>query len=98
VAAVAPRDPDDTPLAFLFERMASIRGLVLQAGFDPDHVDTMLSIAREDPGILGELRALLDELEWLLLDLANEIGRREPELAGMPHAPLDGLVHHLRHA
>lgn len=97
VAAVAPRDPDDTPLAFLFERMASIRGLVLQAGFDPDHVDTMLSIAREDPGILGELRALLDELEWLLLDLANEIGRREPELTGMPHAPLDGLVHHLRH-
>lgn len=97
VAAVAPRDPDDTPLAFLFERMASIRGLVLQAGFDPDHVDTMLCIAREDPGILGELRALLDELEWLLQDLANEIGRREPELAGMPYGPLDGLVSHLRH-
>ncbi|CAN7489238.1 HD domain-containing protein [Pseudoduganella sp. LjRoot289] len=95
-AAVAPRDPDDTPLAFLFERMANIRGLVLQAGFDPDHVDTMLSIAREDPGILGELRALLDELEWLLQDLANEIGRREPELVDMPHTPLNGLVSHLR--
>jgi HD-GYP domain-containing protein (c-di-GMP phosphodiesterase class II) len=94
--AVAPRDPAGTPLGFLFERMAFIRSLVLQTGFDPDHMNNMLGVARDDPGILGELRALLDEMEWLLMDLANEIGRREPELAGLPPIPLDGLVLHLR--
>ncbi|SFV14666.1 HD-GYP domain-containing protein [Pseudoduganella namucuonensis] len=97
-AAVAPRDAGDSPLAFLFERMASIRGLVLQCGFDPDHADSMLGIAREDPGLLLELRALLDEMEWLLLDLAHEIERRGPEMAGLPQIPIDGLVMHLQPA
>jgi HD-GYP domain-containing protein (c-di-GMP phosphodiesterase class II) len=95
-AAVAPRDTSDSPLAFLFERMASIRGVVLQAGFDPDHVDSMLDIARGDPGLLLELRGLLDELDWLLLDLAHEIGRRSPQMAGLPHMPIDGLILHLQ--
>lgn len=100
-AAVAPRDTSDSPLAFLFERMASIRGVVLQAGFDPDHVDSMLDIARSDPGLLLELRGYLDELDWLLLDLAHEIDRRSPQMAGLPHMPFDGLIMHLqpmRHA
>lgn len=95
-AAVAPCDTAESPLAFLFERMNSIRGVVLQAGFDPDHVDSMLGIAREDPGLLLELRGLLDELDWLLSDLANEIDRRGPEMKGLPHMPIDGLVMHLR--
>jgi hypothetical protein len=95
-AAVAPRDTSDSPLAFLFERMASIRGVVLQAGFDPDHIDSMLDIARDDAGLLLELRSLLDELDWLQLDLAHEIDRRSPEMAGLPHIPMDGLVLHLQ--
>ncbi|MES2260845.1 MAG: HD domain-containing phosphohydrolase [Pseudomonadota bacterium] len=95
---VAPREPAASPLAFLFERMHTIRGLVLQAGFDPDHADSMLDIAREDPGILLELRAMLDEMDWLLLDLANEIDRREPEFADLSHSALDGLMLQLRPA
>lgn len=95
-AAVAPRDTADSPLAFLFERMASIRGVVLQAGFDPDHADSMLEIARGDPGLLLELRGYLDELDWLLQDLAHEIERRAPQMAGLPHMPIDGLLLHLQ--
>lgn len=97
-AAVAPRDTSESPLAFLFERMASIRGVVLQAGFDPDHADSMLAIARDDPGLLLELRGLLDELDWLQQDLAHEIDRRAPQMAGLPYMPIDGLLLHLQPA
>lgn len=95
---VAPAAPDASPLGFLFERMQTIRQLVLQAGFDPDHVDSMLGIARDDPGILLELRTMLDEMEWLLQDLANEIDRRAPALAGPAQHALCGLQVHLRPA
>ncbi len=93
---VAPTAPDVSPLAFLFERMQAIRQLVLQAGIDPDHIDDILALSREDPAILLELHTMLDEMEWLQLDLANEIDRRAPQLAGLASAPLSGLVHHLR--
>ncbi|MES2349726.1 MAG: HD domain-containing phosphohydrolase [Pseudomonadota bacterium] len=94
---VAPTAPERSPLAFLFERMNSIRQLVLQAGFDPDHSDSMLDIAHDDPGILLELRTMLDEMEWLQLDLANEIDRRSAELLGLSRTPLTDLLRHLRH-
>jgi HD-GYP domain-containing protein (c-di-GMP phosphodiesterase class II) len=95
---VAPSAPERSPLAFLFERMNSIRQLVLQSGFDPDHSDSMLDIARDDPHILLELRTMLDEMEWLQLDLANEIDRRSAELLGLSPAPLLDLLKHLRPA
>lgn len=85
-----------SPLAFLFERMASIRSLVLQAGFDPDNMTSMLSIAGEDPEILFELRGMLDEMDWLLLDLAHEIDRRSPELVGLSQGALKGMLEQLR--
>ncbi|MES2126011.1 MAG: HD domain-containing phosphohydrolase [Pseudomonadota bacterium] len=94
----SPNPPDASPLAFLFERMTAIRQLVLQAGFDPDNMASMLAIAREDPAILLELRGMLDEMEWLLEDLANEIDRRSPELEGMSQGALKGLLGRLRTA
>ncbi|NRR31571.1 HD domain-containing protein [Oxalobacteraceae bacterium] len=87
---------NNSPLLFLFERMNSIRQLVLQAGFDPDHVSSMLEVARDDPGVLLELRTMLDEMEWLQLDLANEIDRRSPLLGGPSQGALSGLMLHLR--
>ena len=93
---VAPKAPERSPLAFLFERMTTIRQLVLQAGFDPDHSDSMLDIAHDDPNVLLELRTMLDEMEWLQLDLANEIDRRSAELLGLSSAPLHDLLKHLR--
>jgi hypothetical protein len=91
-----PAPPDASPLAFLFDRMGVIRLLVLQAGFDPDNMASMLAVAREDPAILMELRGMLDEMDWLLTDLANEIDRRSPQLAGMSSGALNGLLGHLR--
>jgi HD-GYP domain-containing protein (c-di-GMP phosphodiesterase class II) len=93
-----PAPPDASPLAFLFDRMSAIRLLVLQAGFDPDNMPSMLAVAREDPAILMELRGMLDEMDWLLTDLANEIDRRSPELVGLSSGALNGLLGHLRPA
>jgi HD-GYP domain-containing protein (c-di-GMP phosphodiesterase class II) len=84
------------PTAFLFERMGAIRSMVLQAGFDPDNMASMLSIASEDPAILLELRGMLDEMDWLMQDLANEIDRRSPELVGLSQGVLKGLMGKLR--
>ena len=95
---VAPAAPEASPLAFLFERMQAIRLLVLQTGIDPDHIDDILALSHEDPAILLELHAMLEEMEWLQLDLANEIDRRAPQLAGLATDALSGLVLHLRPA
>jgi HD-GYP domain-containing protein (c-di-GMP phosphodiesterase class II) len=91
-----PHPPDASPLAFLFERMGTIRSLVVQAGFDPDNMASMLAIARDDPEVLFELREMLDEMDWLLADLAHEIERRSPELAGLQQGALKGLLEHLQ--
>jgi len=85
------------PAAFLFERMATIRSLVLQAGFDPDNMSSMMELVHDDPEVLRELRAMLDEVDWLLADLANEIDRRSPELTGLSQGALRDLLGQLRH-
>ncbi|WIT14155.1 HD domain-containing protein [Paucibacter sediminis] len=66
------------PLGFIAERMARIHSLLLQVGFNPDYLGTMLDMARDDSALLAELQATLDELTWQLQDLANEITRRKP--------------------
>jgi HD-GYP domain-containing protein (c-di-GMP phosphodiesterase class II) len=93
---VAPIDTSATPLAFLFERMAVMRSLVLQAGFDPDDMAHMLSFVRDDPGMLQELGAMLDEMAWLGRDLANEIERRSDQLGGLSQSALNELIPYLR--
>ncbi len=92
----ASADAPGSPLAFLFKRMASVRSLVLQAGFNPDDMTSMLAWIQDDPEVLAELRSMLDEMDWLLADLANEIERRSPELNGLSQAALKGLMQHLR--
>lgn len=88
----APAKADTTALTFLFERMATMRSLILQAGFDPESMASMLSIARDDPDMLRELRRMLDELEWLASDLAHEIDRRSPQLSPQAQAALNALL------
>ena len=92
----ADADAPGAPLAFLFDRMAAIRSLVLQAGFDPDNMSSMLAMVQDDAVLLAELRAMLDEMDWLLADLANEIDRRSPELDGLSAGALKELVGRLR--
>jgi len=89
-------DAPGSPLAFLFDRMAAVRSLVLQAGFNPDNMGSMLAMVQGDAVLLAELRAMLDEMDWLLADLANEIDRRSPQLDGLPPGALQGLVQQLR--
>ncbi|WP_374582683.1 HD-GYP domain-containing protein [Pseudoduganella sp.] len=89
-------DAPGSPMAFLFDRMATIRSLVLQAGFDPDNLNSMLALVQDDPAMLAELRALLEEMDWLLADLANEIDRRSPELDGLSAGALKDLQGFLR--
>ncbi|WP_426164578.1 HD-GYP domain-containing protein [Pseudoduganella sp. R-34] len=89
-------DAPGSPMEFLFERMASVRSLVLQAGFNPDDMTSMLAMMQGDPEVLAELRAMLDEMDWLLADLANEIDRRSPELDGLSQGALKDLMQHLR--
>ncbi len=84
------------PQSFLFDRMTAICKLVVQAGFDPDNMESMLSIAREDPQILVELRGMLDEMDWLMRDLVHEMDRRSPELVGLEAGALKGLTDQLR--
>ncbi|MBJ7312587.1 HD-GYP domain-containing protein [Rugamonas sp. CCM 8940] len=93
---LAPDGAEHSALAFLFERMQSIRLLMLQAGVDPEHVAGMLDVARDDPGILLELRSMLDEMDWLLHDLGHEIDRRAAELKNLPAQCLSPLLQHLQ--
>ncbi|MBA5605218.1 HD domain-containing protein [Duganella sp. FT3S] len=88
VGQQAPAPGDQAPLAFLFERMAQIRSVVLQAGMDPDNMGSMLAMTQDAPELRVELHAMLDEMDWLLRDLANEIDRRSPELSGLSHGAL----------
>ena len=88
----APAKPDTTALEFLFERMATMRSLILQAGFDPESMASMLVTAQDDPDMLAELRHMLDELEWLASDLANEIDRRSPQLSPLAQGALNELL------
>ena len=66
------------PVAFLTERMYSIRTVVVASGFDPDSLDTALQLAAEDSTIATELAAVIDELKYQLADLEREIDRRAP--------------------
>jgi HD-GYP domain-containing protein (c-di-GMP phosphodiesterase class II) len=81
---------------FLFERMNGICGLIVQAGFNPEDVQGMLSIAGDDQNMLGELRDILCEIDWLLRDLANEIDRRAPALDDILKLALAEWVNQLR--
>jgi HD-GYP domain-containing protein (c-di-GMP phosphodiesterase class II) len=95
---IVPRDGSATPLDFLFERMSTIRSLMYQAGLDEDNLDNLLALAHDDPVLLQELHAMVDEMDWLLRDLANEIDRRSPELIGLQQGALKDLLEQLQHA
>lgn len=83
-------------LDFLNERMVMLRSLVLQTGIDLDHVEALLELAHEDDLVLSEIQATLDELDWLMLDIANEIERRTAALDHRLRETVDELLGLLR--
>ena len=81
----------DKELAFLSNRMGMLRSLTLQTGIDPTETGALLDAANHDPLILAELRAALQELGWLMDDIAHEIGRRTPTVSTAARLALEAL-------
>lgn len=63
-------------LEFMFDRMANLRSMLFQFGFDPGSLELLVEIAMADPQMASELAAVLDELDWQFIDFEREICRR----------------------
>jgi hypothetical protein len=87
-------------LAFLIERMAALRHMLVHFGFDPESQQLLLEIAGDDPAMAAELDAALDEVHWQFRDLEREILRRreaiEPLLDGDGKRLLNEWTNQLR--
>lgn len=64
-------------IAFLAQRLSSIRSVIVSSGFDPDGIDTLFQLASEDSTISMEITTVIDELKYQLAELENEIDRHE---------------------
>lgn len=81
-------------LDFLFERMANLRYMLVQFGFDPDSQQYLIALVAEDPQVAAELGAALDEVHWHFSDLEREIARNGETIA----AALDPAASESLHA
>ena len=64
---------------FIAERMYNLRMIVRQVGFDPDSLDMLLQLAKEDVVIATELTVLVDELQFQLAELGREFDRHSSD-------------------
>jgi len=62
-------------LAFLFERMADLRIMLLQFGLNPDDPQSLQTLI-SDRDIANEMAAAFDEVRWQIADLLRETQRR----------------------
>jgi hypothetical protein len=70
---------------FLFTQVRNLKSMLLQFGFNPDNIDGLAELAGEDPEIADELAAVLDEAQFQLKDMGQEMDRRGKDLAaGLP--------------
>jgi hypothetical protein len=76
--------------------MDGVHSLVLQMGFNPDDIHGMQTAAQEDPNLQQQLQTMLNEMEWILNEMANEIERRSPLCDGIPPNMFEELVQQLR--
>lgn len=81
-----------TDFDFLQERMDLMRSLMLQVGIEHEDMAALMEMARQDSTLLRELQATLDELAWLMRDIANEIERRAEGLESQSRDLACGLV------
>ena len=88
--------PLSPTLGFLDERMRMLRSLVLQAGIDPENTDGLFAWVSEEASLLSELNNTLEELQWLMLDIANELERRTEQLEGLAEVIVGEMVILLR--
>ncbi|MBN8441646.1 MAG: HD domain-containing protein [Thauera sp.] len=83
-------------LRFITERISMLRGLMHNSGISSEYVAALTDIAREDHEVANELAATVDELNWLMEDIANEIERRTVSLGGASAEIVGELVALLR--
>lgn len=76
----APHGDEQEGAEFLFAHMRSLNSMLLQSGFNPDNIEDLAELAGEDPEIAGELAAVLDEAQFQLRDMNQEIDRRGKNL------------------
>ena len=89
-AASLPAKPPSA-LAFLFERMADLRVMLLQFGLDPSKPESLHALCA-DTQIASELAAVLDEVRWQFADLERETLRRRDAIAhDLPSAGVELL-------
>lgn len=72
----------EVPCEFISERMFNLRMIMRQVGFDPDSLDMLLKLAKEDATIATEMTVLVDELQFQLTDLGREFDRRALDWPG----------------
>lgn len=94
--SLAKQESFTPQLQFLNERMMMLRSSVLQSGINPADVEVLLELAGEDDQVLTELRATLDELDWLMIDIANEVERRTATLDPLTRSTVAELISFLR--
>lgn len=63
-------------LEFMFDRIANLRSMLFQFGFDPGCLELLVAISKTDLQIANELATVLDEIKWQFIDLEREICRR----------------------
>jgi len=79
-----PNDTNgDTPvdLLFLIDRMVGMRSMLTQFGFDPNRVESLVTMVAEDPQLVHELHTALDELFWQFADFERELVRHRANLS-----------------
>ncbi|MEO8407144.1 MAG: HD domain-containing phosphohydrolase [Oxalobacteraceae bacterium] len=83
-------------LEFLFERMADLRSMLLQFGFDPERSQLLVALAEAEPQVANELAAALDEIHWQFTDLERETSRHRETIRAVLSADenrlLDGWI------
>jgi len=87
-------------LQFLIERMVSIRSMLVQFGFDPDSLESLVMLAAEEPDVANELDVALDELHWQFTELERETTRNRENiletLSTYENRFLDAWIENLR--
>ncbi|HEX8964681.1 MAG TPA: HD domain-containing phosphohydrolase [Rhodocyclaceae bacterium] len=79
-------------LTFLVERMATLRHMLLQFGFDPASQQLLAELLSEDDEVAAELDAALDEVHWQFQDLQREMTRRRETVEPLLNADARRLL------
>lgn len=62
------------------ERVGALRFALYDAGVNPAEIAQLCQAVKEDPGVRGEIEALVGEARWQLRDLIESVAMRWPDL------------------